>query len=115
MNLLYIFRAPNLQIYTYHGNNKLIQLQFVQRRGGVLLTTYDTARINFQYLNSKGASTFVWDYVILDEAHKIKNPTKTTRSLHEIPARVRLCITGTPVQNNLRVIQIHEDINSKHY
>lgn len=43
------------------------------------------------------------DYVILDEGHKIKNPTKTTKAVYDIPAKNRLVLTGTPIQNNLRV------------
>lgn len=46
------------------------------------------------------------DYVILDEGHKIKNPTKTSKSVHQIPARHRIILTGTPVQNNLKVYEI---------
>ena len=45
---------------------------------------------------------FVWDFVVLDEAHKIKNPTKTTRAVSDLPSRFNLAITGTPVQNNLK-------------
>ena len=36
-----------------------------------------------------------------DEAHKIKNQSKTTREINQLPSRLRLAITGTPVQNNL--------------
>ena len=43
-----------------------------------------------------------WDYVILDEGHIIKNPsTKTTKSMHMLPSKHRLILTGTPIQNNL--------------
>lgn len=41
--------------------------------------------------------------MILDEGHKIKNPTKTTKGVHAIPAHNRIILTGTPVQNNLKV------------
>ena len=41
--------------------------------------------------------------MILDEGHKIKNPTKTSKGVHAIPARNRIILTGTPVQNNLKV------------
>eukprot|EP00978_Attheya_sp_CCMP212_P020984 scaffold60734_cov59-Attheya_sp.AAC.3 len=47
-----------------------------------------------------------WDYVILDEGHKIKNPSaKVTKSCHRICRSKntrRLLLTGTPVQNNLK-------------
>ena len=46
------------------------------------------------------------DYVILDEGHKIKNPTKTSKGVHMIAARHRIILTGTPIQNNLKVIII---------
>lgn len=42
--------------------------------------------------------------MILDEGHKIKNPTKTTKGVHAIPAHNRIILTGTPVQNNLKVM-----------
>lgn len=48
---------------------------------------------------------FFQDYLILDEGHKIKNPTKTTKGVHQIPAGHRILLTGTPIQNNLRVPQ----------
>ena len=41
--------------------------------------------------------------MILDEGHKIKNPTKTTKGVHAVPARNRIILTGTPIQNNLKV------------
>lgn len=40
---------------------------------------------------------------MLDEGHKIKNPTKTSKGVHAIPAHNRIILTGTPVQNNLKV------------
>jgi SNF2 family DNA or RNA helicase len=40
--------------------------------------------------------------VILDEAHYIKNPrAKVTRSAQQLNSRYRLCLTGTPLENNL--------------
>ena len=43
-----------------------------------------------------------WDYVILDEAHAIKNPgTKQTKSVKGIPAKLRIAMTGTPIENRL--------------
>lgn len=48
-------------------------------------------------------SFFFKDYMILDEGHKIKNPTKTTKGVHAVSARNRIILTGTPIQNNLKV------------
>lgn len=47
---------------------------------------------------------FCQDYIILDEGHKIKNPSnKCSKGIHSIPARRRVILTGTPIQNNLKV------------
>ncbi|EQD69978.1 SNF2-related domain protein, partial [mine drainage metagenome] len=41
-------------------------------------------------------------YLILDEAHIIKNPkSQATRIVHQIKARHRLALTGTPLENHL--------------
>ena len=43
-----------------------------------------------------------WAYVVLDEAQFIKNPaSQTARAACKVPARHRLCLTGTPVENRL--------------
>ena len=47
-------------------------------------------------------STTHWDCLILDEAQAIRNPaTKQTRAIKAIPARQRLALTGTPIENRL--------------
>src|ERR1700682_5092430 len=41
-----------------------------------------------------------WDAAILDEAQAIKNPgARQTRAVKELKARVRIALTGTPVEN----------------
>lgn len=43
-----------------------------------------------------------WDCLILDEAQAIKNPgTKQTKALKAIPSRMRIAMTGTPIENRL--------------
>ncbi|KAM0847692.1 hypothetical protein ACQ4PT_054849 [Festuca glaucescens] len=78
--------------------------------GGILLTTYDTVRINYKKIrgdfyndaDDEEEGEF-WNYVILDEAHFIKNPnTQRAQSLFEIPCVHRIAISGTPIQNNLK-------------
>jgi TATA-binding protein-associated factor len=37
----------------------------------------------------------IWDYVILDEGHIIKNPnTKMSKAVHELKSNHRLLLTG---------------------
>uniref|UniRef100_A0A8C6TB48 Excision repair cross-complementation group 6-like n=1 Tax=Neogobius melanostomus TaxID=47308 RepID=A0A8C6TB48_9GOBI len=98
--------TPGMRVKEYHGPSKSERtrnLEKVQRRGGVLVTTYNMLLNNWQTLASHRGAEFTWDYMILDEAHKIKSSaTKTAKSATAIPSKNRLLLTGTPVQNNLR-------------
>ena len=43
-----------------------------------------------------------WDYVILDEAQAIKNPsTKRTKAVKNIKGKTKIAMTGTPIENKL--------------
>lgn len=45
---------------------------------------------------------FKWEYLIVDEAHKLKNEdSQISKRLRELDSRYRLLLTGTPLQNNL--------------
>ncbi|XP_054852708.1 DNA excision repair protein ERCC-6-like [Eublepharis macularius] len=98
--------TPGLRVKVFHGASKAERnrnLERIQKRNGVLITTYQMTLNNWQQLSAFDGREFIWDYVILDEAHKIKTPSaKTTKSVHAIPSRNRILLTGTPVQNNLQ-------------
>ncbi|KAK1788089.1 hypothetical protein P4O66_015963 [Electrophorus voltai] len=98
--------TPGMRVKEFHGTSiaeRNRKLERVQRKGGVVITTYQMLINNWQQLASSARQEFIWDYVILDEGHKIKtSSTKTSKCAHAIPARHRLLLTGTPVQNNLR-------------
>ncbi|XP_071376064.1 DNA excision repair protein ERCC-6-like [Centroberyx affinis] len=98
--------TPGMRVKEFHGTSKAERtrnLEKIQRRGGVIITTYQMLINNWQLVASYGGQEFKWDYMILDEAHKIKTAsTKTAKSAYAIPARNRVLLTGTPVQNNLR-------------
>ncbi|XP_005992961.3 DNA excision repair protein ERCC-6-like [Latimeria chalumnae] len=97
--------TPGMRFKVFHGinkNDRTRSLESIQRRGGVIITTYQMLISNWQQLASFNGEVFTWDYMVLDEAHKIKTTsTKTSKSAHAIPARYRILLTGTPVQNNL--------------
>ncbi|XP_064374063.1 DNA excision repair protein ERCC-6-like [Dromaius novaehollandiae] len=98
--------TPGLRVKEFHGTRKMERtrnLERVQRRSGIVVTSYQMLINNWKQLASSREEEFVWDYIILDEAHKIKCPSnKTTKCVYAIPAKHRLLLTGTPVQNNLR-------------
>ena len=64
---------------------------------------------NFLYITTYGMAVRLeelknrkWDYLILDEAQAIKNPvTKQTKAIKQIPAIMRIALTGTPIENRL--------------
>lgn len=46
---------------------------------------------------------FTWEYIIIDEAHRIKNVDSLLSQIVRVfDSRGRLLITGTPLQNNLQ-------------
>ncbi|GAX28328.1 SWI/SNF-related matrix-associated actin-dependent regulator of chromatin subfamily A member 5 [Fistulifera solaris] len=55
-------------------------------------------------LKEKGRlSKVAWQYVIIDEAHRIKNEQSSLSiAVRNMKTQFRLLITGTPLQNNLR-------------
>jgi SNF2 family DNA or RNA helicase len=62
-----------------------------------VLTTYGTALRDVEALAS-----LEWARVVIDEAQTIKNPgSDVAQGLRRIPARSRLALTGTPIENGL--------------
>lgn len=60
------------------------------------ITTYGMAARMEELQNTS------WDLLILDEAQAIKNAgTKQSKAIKSIPAKTRIAMTGTPIENNL--------------
>ncbi|XP_053328889.1 DNA excision repair protein ERCC-6-like [Spea bombifrons] len=98
--------TPGMRVNEFHGTSKKERtrdLEKIQRKGGIIITTYQMLINNWQQISTYNGREFVWDYIILDEAHKIKtSSTKTAKACYAIPAKNRILLTGTPIQNNLR-------------
>ncbi|CAM0949610.1 unnamed protein product [Alopecurus aequalis] len=98
------------KIRNYRGTNKRLrnsELQHAFKEGGILLTTYDMVRDNYRQIRGDFYGNEdegeMWNYVILDEAHFIKNFTaQRSQRLLEIPCVHRIAISGTIIQNNLK-------------
>ncbi|CAG8947343.1 unnamed protein product [Penicillium salamii] len=93
--------CPGFKIMTYYGN----QEERKQKRRGwtddnawnVLITSYQLVLQDQQSLKRRN-----WQYMILDEAHNIKNfRSQRWQALLTFKSRARLLLTGTPLQNNL--------------
>uniref|UniRef100_A0A0E0E9T3 Helicase ATP-binding domain-containing protein n=1 Tax=Oryza meridionalis TaxID=40149 RepID=A0A0E0E9T3_9ORYZ len=82
------------------GNKDVLPLKSIAEDGGVLITSFDVFRED--HLHILEISGNCWDYVVIDEAHRIKNDkTQIFETLKEIDCAHKIVMTGTPIQNNL--------------
>lgn len=75
-----------------------------RRRQLATLSDYDVAITSYNLLQKDidVYKDFVFDYVVLDEAHHIKNrTTRNAKSVKMIRSGHRLILTGTPIENSL--------------
>ena len=87
--------TPNLSFYIHHGGTRSRD-SLANPDIDVIITTYGTLRSDI-----KQFVEVAFDYVILDESQAIKNPgSKVTRAAGLLKAKNRLCLSGTPLQNN---------------
>ncbi|MCE6997489.1 DEAD/DEAH box helicase [Saccharothrix sp. S26] len=83
--------APGVPVRRFHGPRRELA------RDGFVLTTYGTMRLDADRL-----ADVDWGLVVADEAQHVKNPASdTAKALRRIPARARVALTGTPVENTL--------------
>ena len=89
--------APHLRVEILHG------LDRHARRAGlagkhVVITTYTVLARDIEVMAS-----LAWHIVVLDEAQVIKSPdSKSTKAVCRLDTRHRLCLSGTPIENNLQ-------------
>ncbi len=88
--------VPNLKRLMIYGTRREGMFRKVAD-ADLVITTYALLRRDLEELE-----THYFNTVILDEAQNIKNPnTITARSVRAIKARMKLCLSGTPIENNL--------------
>ena len=87
--------TPGLTYKIHHGPLRT-RLQDEMMNHEITITTYGTLRSDIKLLMG-----IAFDYVILDESQAIKNPSsKVTKAAGLLHATHRLCMSGTPLQNN---------------
>ncbi|MCL6517758.1 MAG: DEAD/DEAH box helicase [Alicyclobacillus sp.] len=90
--------APGLRVHVHYGaGREKDRLAEVCQEADVVITSYTLAHLDQEWL-----TRVVWDTVCLDEAQNIKNAhTKQAQAVRRLPARHRIALTGTPVENRL--------------
>jgi non-specific serine/threonine protein kinase len=87
--------TPGLTWKIHHGADRARSREVIKQYN-VIITTYGTLRSDIKLFVETE-----FDYVILDESQAIKNPSsKVTRAAGLLRAKNRLCMSGTPLQNN---------------
>ena len=97
---------PEIDVLVLQGN-KDERAELINER--LMATTAETVTFDVcitsyeMILREKTAlKKFAWEYIIIDEAHRIKNEESSLSQIIRLfESRNRLLITGTPLQNNL--------------
>lgn len=91
--------APSLKVMLHYGSRRADERGFREavRQADVVLTSYATATLDQELLQE-----MTWESLCLDEAQNIKNAqTKQSAAVRSFPARHRIALTGTPIENRL--------------
>ncbi len=91
--------APTLKVLLHYGNKRLSGESFLEeaKQADVVLTSYATCSLDQETLQM-----LTWTSISLDEAQNIKNAqTKQSTVVRSLPARHRIALTGTPIENRL--------------
>lgn len=89
--------VPQVQVICYHGAQRKQEIYKRPTEHLVLVTSYGILLRDFEFLLRCPT-----ELVILDEAHLVKNQsTRTYRAAVRLGSRMRLCLTGTPLENDL--------------
>ena len=89
--------APHLRYLVLHGGER--HARRAERDGvQVAITTYTVLARDIEEMK-----LLPWHLVVLDEAQVIKSPdAKATKAVCQLESRHRLCLSGTPIENNLQ-------------
>ncbi|CCD24111.1 chromatin-remodeling protein SWR1 NDAI_0C04510 [Naumovozyma dairenensis CBS 421] len=93
--------APGLKVLTYYGSP---QQRKEKRKGWNKPDAFHVCIVSYQLVvqDQHSFKRKRWEYMVLDEAHNIKNFRSTRwQALLNFNTRRRLLLTGTPLQNNL--------------
>ncbi len=97
--------APGLRVLALQGAARA--RHFGQLAGhDIVFTTYPLVHRDSEALQAQP-----WHLLVLDEAQMAKNAgSRAAGALRRLPARHRLCVTGTPLENHLGELWAHFDL-----
>ncbi len=94
---------PGFNVHTFHGTNR--SLKKVPKEG-LILTSYGTFRMEKETLKKMH-----FEVAVFDEIQVAKNPSSQIHSaLSAVDSKMKIGLTGTPIENNLRELKALFDI-----
>ncbi|MAG35312.1 MAG: ATP-dependent helicase [Dehalococcoidia bacterium] len=91
--------TPDLPVLVHHGPDRPQEQRFAAAADGhaLIISSYPLLHRDLDSFKMVD-----WAGMVLDEAQNIKNPqTKQAQAARAVPARYRIALTGTPVENNV--------------
>ena len=90
--------TPHLPAFIFHSKLKEEMLdQLRQSRESVIICTYGLFTEHEEFFTQQS-----WSVLIFDEAQNLKNiASKRTTASRRVPARFKLALTGTPLENHM--------------
>ncbi|MCC5832739.1 MAG: DEAD/DEAH box helicase [Chlamydiales bacterium] len=94
---------PKMKVYTFHGLKRSLNPNLKE---GLILTTYGILRMEKETLEK-----IPFEVAVFDEIQVAKNPSsRVHEALRHVQARMRIGLTGTPIENNLRELKALFDL-----
>ena len=88
--------TPSLTYISIYGTERGTKFREMMKYN-IIFTTYNLIVRDFEIYQKEE-----FEYIILDEAQKIKNPaTKSTQIIKKLNSNYKLALSGTPVENHL--------------
>jgi superfamily II DNA or RNA helicase len=95
---------PEISIYTFHGTERRLE-DFVESHD-LLLTSYGIYRNEIEKIKHIGFELAIFDEIQLAKNHS----SRIYATLLEVSAKMRIGLTGTPIENRLRELKTLFDI-----
>ncbi len=97
--------APGLRVLALQGADRARHFDTIAAHD-LVFTTYPLVWRDIDVLAARP-----WHLLVLDEAQLAKNAgSRAAGALRRLPARHRLCVTGTPLENHLGELWAHFDL-----